>query len=312
MDWTPDRVLVYRKSETPKPATGPERTQRIGIWDLNASAGSLPRVLDALEDAQEYFSFYSVEAPFQIGLTTPGDHVAAEWKHKTGRSMSPDEAALNVRASPIFTAARPILDALPIEWLVVVVDSMIADESNPADAWYNLFATTSGHLVLLSTSDLREFAAEAGRPFESAIAGTALSMVLLETVPGLVRTPGTIFDFCENRHDIVKLIRTPKIDAWNRRLIPAEILEPTDRILEVLASYTGNTTPAQIRRAWEVLKKNRATTRKKTLATTKRPAATFKSLLSKLTGSLPAQSVKKRTTAKSRSASTAKKALKRR
>jgi len=312
MDWTPDRVLVYRRSETPKPATVPARTHRIGIWDLNASAGSLPRLLDALEDAQEYFSFYSVEAPFQISLTTPGDHVAAEWKRKTGGAMSRDEAALNVCASPIFKAAKPILDALPIEWLVIAVDSMIADESDPADAWYNLFASTSGHLVLLSTSDLREFAAEAGRPFESAVVGVALSMVLLETVPGLARTPGTIFDFCEKRHDIVRVIRTPRVDAGHRARIPAEILEPTDRILEVLTGYTGSTTPAQMRRVQKVLKKKRTTGRKKTLPTTKLPAVQFKSLLTKLTASLPAQSPKRRPSAKPRAARTTKKTLKRR
>src|SRR5262249_20871688 len=156
----------------------------------------------ALEDAQKYFSFYSVEAPFQSSLTIPGDHVATEWKRKTGRPMSRDDAALNICASPIFKAARPILDALAIEWLAIVVESMIDDESDPTDAWYNLFASTSGQLVLLSTSDLREFAAEAGRPFESVVVGIALSMVLLQTVPTLARTPGTIFDFCEKRHDI--------------------------------------------------------------------------------------------------------------
>lgn len=296
MDWNPDRVLVYRKgprgssaasSHTPK--------QRIGIWDLNASAGSLPHLLDAIEDAQSYFSFYCVEAAFQIGLTTPGDHVAAEWKRRTGGTMSRTEAASNVCASPIFEAAQPVLDSLSLEWLVVVVESMIADESDLSDAWYNLFATTRGRMVLLSTSDLREFAAEAGRPFESAVVGTALSMVLQEMVKDLRPTPGTIFDFCEDRHDIVKVIRTPKIDSENRARIPAEVLEPTMQVLGVLSHYKGSTTPAQMRRQRNVLSETKQQPpRKKTVATTP-PAVTFKDLLKTLNTALPkTRSTKKR------------------
>ena len=136
MNWNPERVLVYRKSRealrahhleaipTPAAATGAVRRQRIGIWDLNASAGSLPHLLDAIEDAQGYFSFYSVEAAFQTALTTPGEHVAAQWKGRIGDRMSPTAAEANVCASPIFEAARPVLTALPLDWLVVVVRSM--------------------------------------------------------------------------------------------------------------------------------------------------------------------------------------------
>ena len=298
MRWNPERVLVYRRNSEAVAPRAAGTKQRIGIWDLNASAGSLPHLLDAIEEAQSYFSFYSVEAAFQAGLTAPGDHVAAQWKQRTGGSMSRGEAAMNVCASPIFTAARPVLETLPIEWLVVVVKSMIADESNPHDAWYNLFATTHGRLVLLSTSDLREYAAEAGRPFESAVVGTALSMVLQTIVPNLEATPGTIFDFCENRHDIVRVIRTPKIDSGNRARIPAEILEPTDKILGVLTQYKGSTTPAQMRRQRRVLTETSKTPPQKKVAATMPSAGAFKDLLKTLSASLPKSAPKKRAIAK--------------
>jgi hypothetical protein len=304
MHWNPERVLVYRKSAevtaplaaaaAPTAATPSARRLRIGIWDLNATAGSLPHVLDAIEDAQSYLSFYSVEAAFQIGLTTPGDHVAAQWKLRTGGSMSRSEAAMNVCASPIFRAARPIREALRLDWLVIVVRSMIADETDPDDAWYNLFATTRGGLVLLSTYDLREFAAQAGRPFESAVAGTALSMVIQSMVPHLEATPGTIFDFCENRHDIVEVIRTPKIDSANRARIPAEILEPLDKILDVLKAYKGTTTPAQMRRQRKVLGQIARTPTTRKVGPVVSPPVTFQNLLKTLNASLPKPATKTR------------------
>lgn len=314
MNWNPERVLVYRKSADAVPpgagapiaAVAPEsltegftRKQRVGIWDLNASAGSLPHLLDKIEEVQSLFSFYCVEAAFQIGLTTPGDHVAAEWKRRTDGSMSRNEAAMNVCASPIIKAAQPVRAALRLDWLVIVVKSMIADESDPNEAWYNLFATMHERMVLLSTLDLREFAAEAGRPFESAVVGTALSMVIQSMVPDLEPTPGTIFDFCENRHDIVKLIRTPRIDTANRARIPAEILEPVDKILGVLQEYKGSTTPSQLRRQRRVL----ARTKKKTPTLKKLGAemaapVTFKNVLKTLNASLPNLAQKKPALAK--------------
>ena len=320
MNWNPERVLVYRKSRealrahhleaipTPAAATGAVRRQRIGIWDLNASAGSLPHLLDAIEDAQGYFSFYCVEAAFQTALTTPGEHVAAQWKRRIGDRMSPTAAEANVCASPIFEAARPVLTALPLDWLVVVVRSMIADESDPDDAWYNLFATSRGHVVLLSTADMREYAAEAGRPFESAVVGTALSIVVQEMVPALDRTPGSIFDFCENRHDIVNVIRTPKIDTANRARIPAEILEPTERVLDILTRYKGSTTAAQMRRQRKILATARPQAPMKKIGVPS--AVVFQDLLKTLNASLPTSEVKTKQPARKRAIAKSKTAKK--
>jgi len=145
---------------------------------------------------------------------------------------------------------------------------------------------------------VREFAAQAGRPFEAAVGVVALSIVIESLVPGITGTPGTIFDFCENRADIVKVIRVPRIDQQNRERIPAELLEPTDKILTVLTEYAGSTTPEQIRRQRKVLartaKKRARSTRSGTLA----PQVSFETLLKALNASLPKPAVKKPAIAK--------------
>jgi hypothetical protein len=258
MDWNPERVLTYRKGEpfVAKPTSVARQRVRVGIWDLNAAAGSLPRLLDLVEESQSYFSFYSVEAPYQSGLTLTGPHIAREWQELTHTRMRRAEAELNVSAERIFRASDPVLKALPIEWIVVVVKSMIADTRN---AWLNLFATSRRNVVLVSTFELRAFAAEGGRPFESALLGVAISALIAAMVPEVEYNTGvptgSIFDFCKVRRDIIMAIRDPHIDAANRSRIPPDMLAHTEKILKVIKRYKGQVTSSQIRRQLKILRR---------------------------------------------------------
>lgn len=266
MPWNRNRVLVYRQSPPPDaPGDGKVRSRieasparvRVGIWDLDATAGALPTLLDRIDECQQRFSFSSVEAPFPTGLTSPGVGVAADWHRRTGQWMDPEHAGLNVAARPIFEAAGPVLEKLPIEWLVVVVKSMIADTTQE-ESWLNLFATSSGNVILISTYEVREYAAEAKRSFEAAVFGIALSALLAAMVPQIEyqsKSTGSIFDFCENRADIVKSIRAPHIDAENRKVLPGDLLEPVARMLEVLEHYKGG---AALRQQAPATRKSRA------------------------------------------------------
>jgi hypothetical protein len=317
MRWNPERILVYQNAEATAgssvQSSNLSRKQRIGIWDLDATAGSLPQILDVIEEQQTYFSFYCVEAAFQMGLTIPGASVAREWHERTGHTMYSADAALNVSAGPIFTAAKPILNALPIDWLVVVVKSMISDATDLNDSWYNLFSTSKHRIVLISTFELREYAAQARRPFEAAVVGSALSALLATMVPKIKYqrdvSTGSIFDFCQNRSDIVKSLRNPTIDPANRARIPSELLEPTERILNALISYKGSVTPAQIRRQLTVSAR-RTDSKIRNIGTpvsltkmtagaqlppqhTPQPGISFKDILKQLHESLPKSSPKR-------------------
>jgi hypothetical protein len=242
-----------------------------------------------------------------MALMLPGAHVAREWKERTGTSMSPGDASVNVSARPIFAAAKPVLASLPIEWLVVVVKSMISDTTDLTDAWYNLFAASQGQVVLLSTYGLREYAAEAGRPFESAVVGTALSMIVQQLVPEIAPQDletgvptGSIFDFCRNRHDIVTVLRAPTIDPVNRALIPKEILEPTETIVRLLTTYKGSTTRAQMQRQLSISAQPRTELKasRTALAVSPESDVSFKALLETLDASLPKTATKTRAAAK--------------
>jgi hypothetical protein len=270
--WPQERLLFYRHvpkakkatapESAPAPTTAPESTRvSVGIWDMNTSAGSLPKLLEVVEDKQSYFSFFNVVAPFQTGLTLPGPQVAAEWAARTGDRMPKESAAENVSAIRLFHAAEPVLKQLQIDWLVVVVASMISDARTRKDALYNLFSTTKGKTVLVSTYDLRRYAAEGGRPFEVALLGCAVSGLVSAMVPEVQyqdKSTGSIFDRCMIRRDIVKCIEDPHIDPENRARIPEKILKPTEQILDVLKTYSGSATPTQMKRqlrAIDTLKK---------------------------------------------------------
>lgn len=277
MTWNRSRVLVYRQA--PVSGTGVESAAvrtiiasspdkiRVGIWDLDVSAGALPTLLDRIDESQPRFSFSSVEAPFPSGLTLPGIGAVEDWCKYAGYPMDPHDAQLNVAARPIFAAAAPVLEKLPIEWLIVVVKAMIADTSDPKDSWYNLFSTTSGNVVLISTFEVREYAAEARRSFEAGVFGMALSGLLSAMIPEIEyqeKSTGSIFDFCQNRADIVKSFRKPDIDPENRARIPRDLLGPVEKMLEVLKQYKGG---AALRRT-----KGKIPTLKKSRAPTKQPA----------------------------------------
>lgn len=245
--------LIYRRDYTRKtaseavvPAKG---KMQIGICDLDTSAGALPALLSHMEGLQNQFMFFPIDAPWQTGLTFPGQHVAVEWNEHTGTEMACDDAEANVSAKRIFAAARPVLKGLPVERLILIVKSMISDVSG--DPTHNLFSTVSGRIALVSTYGLREYAAKAGRPFEVAVFQVMLSALLamvVRRVEYVKKTTGSIFDYCENRADIVRAIRNPTIDALNRSVIPARLLQPTEKMLDALKSYEGLVSKTKRRR----------------------------------------------------------------
>lgn len=256
MNWSRQNVLVYRQTPpgdqrvnagvtSPTSATG---HVRVGIWDMDTSAGALPRLIDRLNECQQHLSFFTVEAPSQTGVARPGAHVADEWRKRTRGVMSPGAAAVNVSARTILTAAEPVLERLPVDWLIVVVSSMLSDTIDIKNSWHNLFSTSAGHVVLVSTFGLREYAVYGGRPFEAALFGSVLSALLSAMVPTIEyqnETTGSIFDFCVKRDDIVQSIRRPHIDPTNRARIPEAILVPAETLLECLISYEGTVVQAR-------------------------------------------------------------------
>jgi len=296
MTWKRDRILKYRKAAPPRENAAPVSSAapavsnrlQVGIWDLDVSAGALPRLLDQIEECQARFSFNCIEAPYQTGLTLPGARTAVDWFARTGSKMDPETARLNVSARSIFSAAKPVLKDLPIDWLVVVVKHMISDTMG-RECWQNLFATSSGNVVLISTFELREFAAQAEKSFEAAVMGVALSALLAAMIPDIEyqqEPTGSIFDFCQNRADIVMSIRDPKIDPENRARIPPDLLEPVERILGALAAYQGGEALKKVR---SVRKKSRpksgqaGASEKKTYADA---AASFSAALADLNATL--------------------------
>jgi hypothetical protein len=282
MTWNRKRVLVYRQAPAPgvdvdagaQRAVQASRDRiRVGIWDLDSSAGALPGLLDRIDECQQRFAFSSVVAPFPTGLALPGIGVAEDWRKHTRQVMDPQDARVNVAARRIFEAAGPVLQKLPIEWLIVVVKSMISDTSVPRKSWYNLFATHSNNVVLISTYGVREYAAQAQRSFEAAVFGIALSALLSAMIPEIEyqdESTGSIFDFAENRADVVKSIRAPHIDPENRARIPENLLEPVEKMLAVLKEYKGGAALLPSKAKRPAAKKSRAPA--KSLAGNKRPS----------------------------------------
>ena len=194
-----------------------EKVEKVGFWDLSAQVGELPRVIAALNKAQPVFTFFEVQAAIPSGLISRPERVVAWVEGSLQKSLTTEEREVigsNVIFEDFASRARQIRTDLGLDHLLGIVPAMIAFEEDGSLYW-NYFSMSEPGLVLASTFDVFRFAQKARRPFEAAVAGIAVSTLLVLLNPRLrfhdaVR--GCFFDFNEERHTIVKALRRPHIE----------------------------------------------------------------------------------------------------
>ncbi len=195
----PSPVAVEHKMESPHKATA---SVRVALLDIDANAGFLPEIVEAANRAQGYYSFRVVYAPIPSGATRT--------------DLSSDGPQLFLPRLADHLARLP--STLDVEYVVGLTSSMIAFEED-GFTYSNYFAGTvdpACKVCVISTYNIREYAAEAGISFAKATLGLALSMLICcDPRWGLdyhKKSVGCPLDFCENRHDIVAAFRRHKFD----------------------------------------------------------------------------------------------------
>jgi hypothetical protein len=100
-----------------------------------------------------------------------------------------------------------------LDVLIGLTPAMIAFADADGPKW-NYYAAGQEHVSVVSTCDLREFSAKAGRPYEAAIGMLVAAQVLAlrNDMDYHAETRGCIFDFNDNRVDLVESIRAMRID----------------------------------------------------------------------------------------------------
>lgn len=211
----------------------------VGLWDLNALVSGLIPLVQRLNAVQERFAFFNVIAAVPAGLISDKARVAA-WFKEQGPHMrlTPAELATvedRTIAADFYPQGNKVRKEMGLNYLVGITSSAIVDEDDYEISW-DLFSTEGGRILLVSSNGLRDYAAQAGKPFEAAVAFVAIAELLAVLSPKVEyhEDRGCIFDYNLNRDSIVLGLRNPTIEPACLKLIPPRLQEAALALVEVL------------------------------------------------------------------------------
>lgn len=215
----------------------------VAIWDLGTKMGGLPDVINALNGAQPAFTFFELRAPVPAGLVIHSDLFNQWARERMGTEISEGEQPSlksNFMFSDFYKYAAVVRAQIGVDYLVGMTQYMVAWEDGE-DIYWNYFTASEKRIILVSAYNMREYAAQAGRPFEAAMAGMVVAQLLQE----LNKKPlfheenrGCLFDFNEERDTIVESIRKAKLEETCLGLIDEKYREAAEKMVRALRSYS--------------------------------------------------------------------------
>ncbi len=188
----------------------------VGMWDLNAMVSGLEGLLQRLNAAQTRFTFFKSVAAIPAGLISDKERMKSWLQEHKERLSSSDLKDLedNTIAEDFYPQADKVRRELGLDYLIGITRSMIAFEEERGVNW-NYFSVSQGRTLLVSSYGLRDYAEEARRPFEAAVAFVAVAE-LLATINAKLgfHEPdrGCMFDHKASRDSIVAGLREIKIE----------------------------------------------------------------------------------------------------
>ncbi len=223
----------------------PDSTRKIGVFDISARAGFLFDVLELVSRSQSRFTFYPVEASLPMGLGVIGDVFEAKLKAVREKLSRGDKAELrqNIAVQDYFPFLKQTREQIHVDVIAGLFSPMLAwtesDDAKTVDYGWNFFSLGEGPDVAISVYGLRDYAKEAGRPFEAAVALLTLAQVWASLYGTRFhqQSRGCPFDFCENRDDLVGAISKMEICSESLEEIPADERESVTKCLNVIRTY---------------------------------------------------------------------------
>jgi len=224
-------VILHELSRRPKVRT-------VGFWDIGSSAGFFPQVILRLNEAQDAFTFFDIVASTPAGMISRPERVARWAEDALGRPPG-ESFDDNIIDEDFVSRAGPIRKEIGVEHLIGLVPSMIAGKEGDEVYWNHFSIAIGSRLMLVSTYQLREFAARAEKPFEVAVAVVALASLLVGIAPRLVfhEDRGCLFDYNGSRVSLTETVRNPRIEATCMRLIPEQYRAAARAFVDVLSSF---------------------------------------------------------------------------
>jgi hypothetical protein len=190
---TVERTLRYKEAAKVK----------VALVDIDSKVGFLPDLVEAANQAQSYYHFRVVYLPMPSG-----------------------SFVTNVNETSLPQMYLPRIESylsntphdLGVDFVCCLTQNLIAQTS--ADGlWSNLFAAplnTNQNVAAISTFHLREYASRAKTTYAKATLRMCMAMIVASDKRwGLgfhEETVGCMFDFCENRDDIVISLSRMRFD----------------------------------------------------------------------------------------------------
>lgn len=190
---------------------------RVGILDLGVWIAGLPNLLIRLNAAQNLVTLFEINAPVPAGLRKTAEGMA-EWAAQHRATMSRNQISHlepHMVFEEFFHAASDIRTDIGLDMVVGLTPVMVAGEDEgDGSIYWNHFSNVQERVILISTTDVREFAERANRPFEAAVGGMLIGAILVGLNDQLgyhEETLGCLFDYNEDRSGIVDAIKMARI-----------------------------------------------------------------------------------------------------
>lgn len=223
----------------------------VALWDVNAWVTHLARVIEQLNYAQPLFTFFDYHIPLPVGLISPPERVIA-WvrealnrqnKRLTKKAREEIEHS-NIIFNDFYENAKEVYQDLGVNYLVGITQSMITGQRQGHPPYYNYYSASRDNTLLVSAYKLREYAKEAGRPFEVAVASLVIGELFVDINTNKelkYHSPdtGCLFDFNEENENIIYSLKDLKIEDRCLGLIDEEYRDAAAAMIEVLRSYTN-------------------------------------------------------------------------
>ena len=229
-----DEASAQRAERVVNDVTRQEKVSRVGILDVGAWVSALPRLLERINTVQSQFTFFEIQAPLPGGLIKKGEWYA-DVKGFDLSARERKELGTNIFANEFFKAGNNIRLHLGLDYLIGITPAMVAGvETN--EIYWNHFSSSDGPVLLISTADLRTFAAKAGRSFESLLAFLMVGQLLAEMNPKVRfhTDRGCLFDYNQDRVSIANDAAKPSIEPACFERIEPENRESAKKLLQLL------------------------------------------------------------------------------
>ena len=209
------------------------RLNSVAFVDLDAKVSFLPDLVKAVNEAQSFYQFQLNFIPVPSGTIQPGDDNAF-----TEPQMFLPRIEPHLSQTP---------DYLGVEYVCCLSRCMIAGDEDGGQFW-NYFSApldSNPKVIVFSTYELPEYASRAGISFAQAVLFLSLaSLVSVDPrwdIDFHSQTKGCMFDYCEDRDDILVGLRHMKFDhaSCRKKIKDSEQLKAIDAILALDVKALG-------------------------------------------------------------------------